>query len=169
MRLIKGVLFVLSGLFLVITLISLLMPSTVIVNRSEIIPGDSTDALIQINKLENWRNWHPALEGAKVTQGALPNGNQYLQWESSKKNYRLEEVLKYSNGIRVALKRRGENDVINDVTVSRAGLQNQVEWRAINKIKWYPWEKFGALFLNDLTGPGYEESLKRLKDYLAAN
>jgi hypothetical protein len=166
MRAVKGFLFVMAGFFVIITAISLLMPSTVVVNRSVNIATDSSSAAVQIRDLESWVNWHPYFSGAKPTKGRLANGNGYLQWESDGHVYRLEELIEYPNGIRVAFQREGENDIINDVTAYSAGLQNQVEWKAINKVKWYPWEKFGAMLLNDITGPGYEEALKSLKTYL---
>lgn len=166
MRAVKGFIFVFAGLFLVITCISLLMPSTVVVNRAETISGDSAEAIAQIADLKNWKNWHPYFKDQSAQEGNLSNGNGYLQWMYKGKLYRLEEISKHTNGIRVAFKRTGENDVLNDVAVFRAGLQNQVEWRAVNKIKWYPWEKFGALFLDEITGAGYEEALKSLRDYL---
>ena len=169
MRVLKGLVFVAVGLFIVVTCISLLMPSTVVVTRAEIMPGDSASAAMQVRDLENWKHWHPYFAGQTVEQGKLDNGNAYLQWEHKGNTYRFEELMKYPNGLRVAFVRSGENDVINDVTVFRAGLQNQVEWKAVNKIKWYPWEKFGALFLNDITGPGYEEALKSLGNYLEKN
>lgn len=166
MRAIKGFLFVMAGFFVVITAISLLMPSTVVINRTEMIAADSATAARQIRELANWTNWHPYFNLEKPATGKLKNGSAYMEWSRNGKMYRLEEVLKYPNGIRVALKRKGEHDILNDVTVFSAGLQNQVEWKAINKIKWYPWEKFGAMFLNDVTGPGYEEALKGLKKFL---
>jgi hypothetical protein len=121
---------------------------------------------MQIRDLDNWVQWHPYFAAQKPSNGILANGNAYLQWGEGGKVYRLQEIQKYSNGIRVAFQRSGENDIINDVTAYSAGLQNQVEWKAINNIKWYPWEKFGAMFLNDITGPGYEEALKSLKAFL---
>ncbi|RYF84728.1 MAG: hypothetical protein EOO03_14380, partial [Chitinophagaceae bacterium] len=159
MRAIKGFLFVMAGFFVIITAISLLMPSTVVVNRSVNIATDSSSAAVQIRDLESWVNWHPYFSGAKPTRGRLSNGNAYLQWERDSHVYRLEELIKYPNGIRVAFQRERENDIISDVTAYSAGLQNQVEWKAINKVKWYPWEKFGSIIFDQQLGPGMESSL----------
>ncbi len=169
MRLIKGFVFVFLGFSIVLTAISLLMPSTVVVNRTEIIAVDSATTSHQVKHLKNWINWHPYFAEVSPEHGFFPNGKAYLKWEMKGRTYRFEEVLNYANGIRVVFARSGENDIINDVTTYSAGLQNQVEWKAINNIKWYPWEKFGAMFLNDISGPAYEDALKSLKHYLEKN
>jgi hypothetical protein len=54
---------------------------------------------------------------------------------------------------------------MNPVTDSSA---MQVEWRVLTKLKWYPWEKFYGIFIDKLTGPGYEVALNNLKE-LAEN
>ena len=62
--------------------------------------------------------------------------------------------------------RKGENDVENiiSVTAVNAGSEIQVEWRVLTKLKWYPWEKFYGIFIDKITGPGYELALNNLKD-----
>ncbi len=165
MRVLKGFLFVIGGLFLLMTCISLLMPSTVVVNRAVTVPGEPAEALKIIQNLESWKHWHPWLREGK-SQTGIANGKAYLQWESGGRSFSLRELSKYPEGIRLEFIRAGKRESFFDLTVYKVGLQSQVEWRAVSKISWLPWEKFGALFLNDLTGPEYEKALECLKQFL---
>jgi hypothetical protein len=33
-------------------------------------------------------------------------------------------------------------------------------------MKWYPWEKFSGIFVDKMTGPGYQAALNELKDFV---
>ena len=65
------------------------------------------------------------------------------------------------------LQREGENEVINMISILPLPDSNQVqvEWRSLTKLKWSPWEKFYGIFVEKLTGPGYEAALNSLKSY----
>ena len=59
MRLIKGFIIAVTGLFVMITLLSLLMPSKVMTVRSVVIHGTAGQVFTQIADLKNWKRWHP--------------------------------------------------------------------------------------------------------------
>src|SRR6187402_988220 len=60
MRLIKAFFTGAIGLFIIITLFSLLIPSRVRVSRAVMINGTSSGEIYsQIVSFENWKNWHP--------------------------------------------------------------------------------------------------------------
>ena len=42
----------------------------------------------------------------------------------------------------------------------------QVEWNAVTRLKWYPWEKFYGIFIEKSSGQGYEDALNSLKTYV---
>jgi hypothetical protein len=65
MRLIKAFLVGAIGLFIVITLLSLLIPSTVKVSRTTLINNTtSAKVLDQVVNLSNWKNWHPVFKNS---------------------------------------------------------------------------------------------------------
>ena len=55
----------------------------------------------------------------------------------------------------------------NKIVVTDIPSMNQVkaDWIATTHLHWYPWEKFYAIFIDKLTGPGYEAALQGLKTY----
>jgi hypothetical protein len=59
MNLVKGIAFGAIGLFIVVTLLSLLIPSKIMTSKSVLInaPKDSIQSLV--NDLNQWKKWHP--------------------------------------------------------------------------------------------------------------
>jgi hypothetical protein len=174
MKMIKGVLFVFVGLFLLVTLISLLMPSKVVVARGVSMHGDSVKIFNQIADLRNWKNWQPVFKenSAGITYGPTTDQvNSYAQWTTGGKVNKLVITDKKYPTVTIALQREGENDVQNMFTLMPVQEQGnmQVQWQSITKLKWYPWEKFGGIFVEKMTGPGYEAGLNSLKEYVESH
>jgi hypothetical protein len=172
MRLIKAFLTGVAGLFIVITLLSLLIPSKVKVSRTALINNTSTAKIIaQIADLYNWKNWHPVFKNTDTKINITPEAgsdNTSAEIIYGGKSAKLLITSADSNSVKFTLQSTGENEIQNEILVSSIPDQSnvQVEWRAINKLKWYPWEKFYGIFIDKLTGPGYDDALKGLKDYL---
>ena len=59
MRLVKGFIFAVAGLFMVVTFFSLLMPSTVMTVRSVVIHANTVQVFAEVADLEKWKRWHP--------------------------------------------------------------------------------------------------------------
>jgi hypothetical protein len=169
MKLIKAFLFVLSGLFILITLFSLLIPSRVITvsGRDINVPKDQIYAAIK--DFQQWKKWHPLFKtGSEINVSGNSSGlAKSLSWGDKKKNT-LTITNYFPDGISMQLSRPGENPVENTLRIipQNDTLTYQVEWRAVTHLKWYPWEKFSGIFINQVTGPGYDAALEALKEYL---
>ena len=172
MRLIKAVLFGLVGLFIIITLLSLLIPSTVVVSRATVINGTSIKKLLaQTTDLKNWKNWHPAFKSDSVaksfTDGPAGKSSAAAIVYNQKTTDLIITAVEDSS-VQFSLRSPGENEIDNRLmftTVSNTG-SIKVEWLALNKLQWYPWQKFYAIFLDKISGPGYETALAGLKSYM---
>ena len=62
MKMIKGVLFVFAGLFLLITLISLLIPNRIVITRATTVQADSVKLFNEIADRKNSNHWHPVFK-----------------------------------------------------------------------------------------------------------
>ena len=170
MRLIKPFAFVVLGFFLLISAISLLIPSKVVTTKSAIIHAPKEKILASIRDLQVWRNWHPLFRvtpGLSISEPSSGIG-AHADWTSSSKNNSLRIVELMQDGVKIMLDRTGENPVENMLLVlpvEEAGTYH-VEWRSLTKLKWYPWEKFAGIFVGDITGPGYEAALNDLKKFI---
>ncbi|MDB5203623.1 MAG: hypothetical protein JWQ27_3032 [Ferruginibacter sp.] len=170
MKMLKGFLVALIGLFIVITLLSLLIPSKVLTVKGIPVYAPKEKVVAALADLRNWKNWHPVFMNDSSIKFSEPSSgvNAFAEWNSGNKTNRFNITSVGPNEIRIALKRAGENDVENVLTILPLESSNgfQVEWKALTKLKWYPWEKFAGIFVDKITGPGYETALNSLKEYL---
>lgn len=174
MQMIKGFLFAITGLFIMITLVSLLIPSKVVVTRGVEINANSRKVFDEIRDFQHWQNWQPVFKAgqSKMTYSAdCGMRGSFCEWESNGKKNKLLFSTMDPNRVTVLLSREGETDVMNVISVLPLSDSNrvQVEWQALTRLKWYPWEKFYGIFIEKQTGPGYEEALNSLKAFVEAH
>ena len=171
MKIVKGAIIVFIGIFIFITLISLLIPSKIVTARAVAVQSDSVKLFNEISDLKNWKHWHPVFINDSSSIKISNAGNQvndYAEWiTKGKKNTLLITKIKYP-AITFLLKREGENDLENSLSLMAVQEQGnmQVQWVAITKLKWYPWEKFSGIFIEKMAGSGYENALNSLKNYV---
>jgi hypothetical protein len=167
MNKIKGVLVVLTGLFLLVTVMSLFIPSKVVTVRGMPIHAPEAKISAEITDLKNWKRWHPVFmqDSSAVFSTPSSGANASVQWTTTGKTNTIRITEQSPSGIKFLLIRPGEKDVEN--ILSLAPLQDgngyQVEWQALTHLKWYPWEKFAGIFTDKMTGPGYEVALESLR------
>ncbi len=170
MRLLKLFFAVAAGLFAIITLLSLLIPSSVPVSRTVLINGSIPSILLQVAAVPNWKNWHPVFKQPGATLLPVNNFKNQQQHDIkyNGKTARLIITGADSSAVKFLLQSRGENDIENTITCTQIPQQLavQVQWQAVNKLSWYPWQKFYGIFADKLTGPGYEAALQGLKEFI---
>lgn len=171
MKKFKGFIFAFTGLFIFITLLSLLMPSKVMTVRSVTIHADSAAVFAEIADLKNWKHWHPVFihDSNSITiSNPSVAVNASAGWDQDGKSNRLQFKEVLPGRITADLMRSGEKNTTNILSVMplKDGNHVQAEWRVVTKLKWYPWEKFSGIFVDQMTGPGYETALNNLKNYL---
>jgi hypothetical protein len=175
MRFIKAFLFGITGLFIIITLLSLLITSNVRVARAAVINTAGVDKCYQqIADLTNWKNWHPIFKtgAAVISFGKITKGkNAACDITYKNKITHLSITAADSVSVKFMLQAKGENDIENIIhlTPLMAPGGIKAEWRALTKLHWYPWEKFYAIFIDRITGPGYDAALNGLKDFIEKN
>jgi hypothetical protein len=171
MRLIKLVFVGAACLFIVITLISLLLPSEVKVSRAVVISAPQDKIYDDIADLRNWKNWHPSFQTDSILidystpsfgKGAYCN----ILYHSQQTHLQITDAD--SSSIKFLTQLNGTNDIDNEIRIIpvRAFNSYQVEWRATTQLHWYPWDKFYGIFIDKLTAQGYQNALDDLKDSL---
>ena len=174
MKVVKGALIVFIGLFIFLTLISLLIPSRIVTTRATTVQANSLKLYNEIANLKNWKHWHPVFmqDSAKmIFIESSTSINDFVEWSSNNKKNRIlitEVTFPY---IKLLLQRDGENDMENILTLQEVQEQGnlQVQWTSITKLKWYPWEKFSGIFIEKMSGQGYEAALASLKLYVESH
>ena len=171
MRLIKGFILAVAGLFIVVTLFSLLMSSTVTTVRMVVIHAKAERVFAEIADLEKWKNWHPVfMQDSAVIHISKPASgvNACAEWTRNGKKNKLLITEVLSNQLKASLMSSGENATENFISVTSLKDSNnvQAEWTVITKLRWFPWEKFSGIFVDKMTRPGYEAALNNLKELI---
>ena len=171
MKLIKGALFVVTGLFIMVTLISLLIPSRIVTARAVTVQADSIKLFNEISDLKNWKNWHPVFKTDStvlIFSAVTDQINSTATWTQKGKTYKIVITEKKYPLVKINLQSDGENDIENILTLMPVQEQGnmQVQWQAVVHLKWYPWEKFSGIFIEKMAGQGYEDALQSLKIFV---
>jgi hypothetical protein len=168
-RFVKPVIIGVIGLSVVVTLISLLLPSEVHGRRGIVINAAKEKILPQINDFFNWKQWQPNFQAdsAGIIYGKLSFGEDG-RCEINRKNGKTDQYrfkLNNDSSIIAIQHRDGERDVENIFTLSKdqSSSGTYVDWKFITHLKWYPWEKFSGFFTESFTAPGMEQGLENLK------
>ncbi|MEI6087847.1 MAG: hypothetical protein WCR66_09685 [Bacteroidota bacterium] len=158
MRVIKLAFISVLALFMVLCFFSLMMPSTVLVSRAVDIYAPSDSIKLYVRDLNQWLLWVKGMDSKIVkikSDKEADLGTQKLTiinvtdtsvvsiWES-KKSSSQESTIRFIQAPE------------RNLTI--------VQWQFVQKLRWYPWEKF-ASFMNDkILGPMMEENLQHLKE-----
>ncbi len=168
MKIIKLALISFVFLFLLVTGISLFIPSQVRISRALELNTAAENVMGQIGNPANWKNWFPGIDTAMLfyengqLKGVVLN-------QSSNRLLLLKEVKDTA----VAAEYIGikQKKVLTGWNVfSEGGMGSvTVQWYMDFSLRWYPWEKFSSILFEKQYGPQMEEGLARLKKILENN
>ncbi len=172
LRLVKAFFIVLFFLVASVTLVSLLIPSRVVLTKSAELLATPVAVMDTVQQLSTWSRWFPVLEAYKENISSLSISKKSISWLHNGKASSVEVLEQQKNAIRFLYKSAANPDVENMITcfvIDNKPNSSNVEWTAVTKLKWYPWEKFSGLFIEKLTGAGYEYGLAQLNKLMSVN
>jgi len=172
MRWIKLIITGVIGLFIVVTLISLLIPSEIKVSRAVIIHAGIDKISEQVEYIQNWKNWHPMFFNSVLLNPLEVDGKIVSCDIIRDENVIHFQVIKSdSSHINFLVHSNDQHAIENEILLVPVTEKNaiMVEWRILTRLHWYPWEKFYGIFIDRLTGAGYEKALNNLKDFVERN
>ena len=151
MRIIKLALISIVFLFIVVTAISLLIPSHIRISKAVNIQADKDSVFALITDTARWKEWHPAF---------IPN-------DSTPKFPSVHIITKSQNDSEVVmrLQQSGKPEVINGWKIYHHDPVDSLtlQWYMDFHLKWYPWQKFGSLFYENTYGVLMEKGLENIK------
>ncbi|HEX8277746.1 MAG TPA: hypothetical protein VF540_03595 [Segetibacter sp.] len=148
-------------LFLLITAISLLLPSTINISRAIDITAPFDSVYSNINNVTKWKNWYANFDSAAVSFSNKTSG----EGSSITMNKTTVAILNsnadkiktvWHSGTRTL---EGEFNFIKQNNASQVSVQ----WLFVQHVKWYPWEKLALIVTDKTIGPVMEKSLDNLK------
>ncbi|MGK7397454.1 MAG: SRPBCC family protein [Candidatus Cyclobacteriaceae bacterium M3_2C_046] len=159
------------GLIAVLMIISIFMPSDVMVERSVMIKAPKEEIFQQINNLKNWEKWSPwhqldpnmelVYEGPESGEGAA------YHWHSSKRNVG-DGSLMITKSVPFELIEADMDFQKESPARASYKLEEQPEgvlvtWSLQTYLGPSPYYKYLGLFLDDLVGPEFEKGLHNIK------
>lgn len=157
MRFIKLTLMSLIALFAVLLFFSILMPSTVIVSRAVDISAPVDSIKFYVADLNQWVYWMKGMRSKEVkiysSKEALL-GTQKVQITSVTDS---SVVASWKSPALAA-----QESTIRLIHTANSS-QTIVQWQFVQKLHWYPWEKFGSFMNDKILGPLMEQNLQALK------
>jgi hypothetical protein len=161
MRLIKLGLISVVFLFLVVTAISLLLPSTINISRAIDINGPLDSVYNNLNDITRWKNWfagyvslHTTYSAKHIGKGAAISMNKTTVTitESNKDRIKTEWMA-------------GSKVLESEFNIFKQNNSSliTVQWHFTQHVHWYPWEKFASIVSDKVMSPVMEKSLDNLK------
>lgn len=144
-------------LFIIISSIGILLPSTVLVSRAINVKATKDAVLGYVNSIKQWSNWmdgmqqesvkissstYADLAGTKVVINFISDSLIIATWTTKKGNAQISSM-------------RIIGDSLQKITV--------VQWQFEQKLKWYPWERLGSMMNDKIMGSMMEKNLNNLK------
>ncbi len=151
---------------LLLTGISLLLPSTINISKAVNISAPADSVFTRINDLSRWQTWYAEYDPAQTILSANTSGkgatitlrNTKVTITSSQRPRQVAAL--WTSGTNASLP--------GSFTITAYDLSAVVtlQWLLVQKVKWYPWQKFSLLLSNNMLGPFMEKSLDNLKNEL---
>ncbi len=163
MKLIKLGLISVVVLFLITTLMSALMPSTVLVSRAININASLDSIRNLVEDIPHWKLWIEGMDKPEVkifsTETADLGGTQVAITQKTDSTIVSTWITRNGNEQTSTLRMISEPS--HKVTI--------VQWQFVQKVKWYPWEKFGSMMNDKVIGTMMEKNLNTLKVLAESN
>lgn len=155
MRVIKLAVISVIILFLLVTGISLLIPSHIRISRATDIRGQKDSIFSLLENKENWPLWHPAFDPAN---NKIPTIESHI-------------ISRNDSAISIGMWQSGKKEVANTWLLHSYPNSSTftLQWYMDFYPEWYPWQKVGSLFYEDMYGKMMEEGLMNLKGKMEAS
>ena len=168
MRLLKPLLIGFIGLALVVQFISFFLPSKVRISRAALIECKTSKAFNFVQDFSTWPKWNPFLSDSSAS--STIESPQKLNWKYSNGPANSATLIRSTSDSLIYIFELQGNPP-SEMGFRLAPFQTdstktQAEWWIIEKLNWYPWEKFYGIFADRLRGPLLDSGLARLKDHL---
>ena len=163
MRFIKLAIISFILIFLLITTISLFIPSHIRISKATDINNTKDAVMSYISNPDKWKYWFPGADSLQLLfiEGKLKG----IVLDSNSKEGLMITMVNDSSvtatNIGPAVKRQLESGwtIYKSSDISSVTIQ----WYMDFKFRWYPWEKFSSLFYENIYGVEMEKGLQNLK------
>ena len=154
--------------FVVIFLLSLLLPSKVTVAKSVEINGSIDKVRSQIIDFDKWKNWYLAFKDKDISvvkNQSSNNLNSVVLIDMKGKKITLIVVDSTRNEIEVNVESSSSTKLSYQfVLTPKADHETELTWNINTQFGWYPWKRIQGIYLDKFSGDQYVAALADLKN-----
>ncbi|MBX2931044.1 MAG: hypothetical protein KF781_03730 [Chitinophagaceae bacterium] len=144
-------------LSIAITVIGLLLPSSVVVSRAINITANQDVVFKKMSNMYEWKNWITGLDKEGVIIQSATEGN-FLGTKVT-----ITDTTNYTIHSSWVGKSGSVQHSIMRIIHHASSAQIVVQWQFTEYLKWYPWQRFGSMMNEAVTGAQLEKNLSALK------
>jgi hypothetical protein len=148
---------------LLLTAISLLLPSSINISRAINIDAPVLSVYNNINDMRNWNKWYADYDSstASFSLNTIGSGAYFTN-----KNTTIVIESASPTQIKTNWKSGNSDNLPSQFNFIQQGESSQftLQWQFVQKVRWYPWEKFASIISGKTIGPFMEKSLENLKE-----
>lgn len=175
MRILKLIIVGILGIMAVMMIISVFIPSLVVMERSIVIKAPKEYIFQQVNDFNNWKNWSPWILSDSTmvitfedTEGG--EGSVFLNWENStsKGTINISKSVPFEL-IETTIERDNFSPVKGTHKFEELAEGVRVHWNMQTDMGKSPYRKYKGFFLDTMIGSKMEKGLQNLKEYTESN
>ena len=165
MKILKLIIISAVALFLLITALSLLLPSHVRVSRAINISGGREYIAPYISDLGQWKKWNRFVLQADSMNNLEAVGDSILKAGGVE----IQMMGKGIDSVHTKWKQQNGKNSSGDFILLPGEHYTVVQWYFDFHLDWYPWQKFQSIIYDKQLGPYMEASLQNLKQVVESS
>lgn len=167
MGFVKFIIFIL-GVFIIILLLALLLPSRVTVAKSVDINASRERVKDQVVNFDKWENWYPAFKDENISTLKNSASSNFISSVTLKdkkgKTIHLNLIDTTNNRIDIEVQSSSSTQVQYEfLLIPKLNNQTQLTWNININLGWYPWKRIEGILFDKFSGSQYEVALEDLR------
>ena len=164
MRFLRLIIISLVFFSLIITGISLFIPSHVTISKAIHINSSREAVMEELSDPVRWKDWYPSAHSAELY---YENGTiKGLILDNIKKRYIVIDDVKENEVVAAYALPNRKVKTGWQIAPSTGNNTVTVQWYMEFHLRWYPWEKFSSFMFEKVYGPQLQQGLDNLKSFL---
>jgi hypothetical protein len=137
--------------FLLLTALSLFIPSHIRISKAVNVSGTPSQLLAYIGDTATWSQWHPLI--------------QQLKTQGRQQHFQTTPLAKTDSTVIFHTQYNTQTPITNGWQVYHFPNADSLtlQWYMDFDLKWYPWQKFGSLFYEKTYGTIMQQGLENIR------
>ena len=166
MRQVKSFIAAVFMLIAFLSLVTVFLPSKITVSKTIFINAKDSAVYGQIEDLKNWKNWYPAFQNKNVSIIQSVRNDTVFGELSAENQDKLQValVIPWKGTVNIFFPDvKKQKESFQFLVVPGRSQETNLTLNVNTDLGWYPWKKLVGIFLDKITGPEYEATIRNIK------